>query len=69
MVVWSRTPLAFFCGGPFACSGDEEAALGPLCPLRQGETYFPKGEGPPQRKKKKEDGARVVHFFFFPHFF
>ena len=52
---------------------DEEAALGPLGPLRQGDrgrgTRFPKGEGPPQRKKKKgrREGCSFLLFssFFF----
>ena len=54
--------------------GDEEAALGPLGPLRKGDrgrgTRFPKGEGPPQRKKKKgrREGCSFLlfsSFFFF----
>ena len=54
---------------------DEEAALGPLGPLRQGDrgrggggNSFPEGRGPTAAKKKK-GGARDVHFFFFPRFF
>lgn len=53
--------------------GDEEAALGPLGPLRKGDrgrgTRFPKGEGPPQRKKKKRAARGMFISSFFLVFF